>query len=115
MKFQTVPQFTQSLHHLTDRTKSENKGSAKIKKVAYRAPAAQLKTYERNHTALYHSLAVQMFNFRSHFFEMLRTVASPESSDITTAVSCTREGSVEHEKKGWFLMYVTIPRYHVFT
>ena len=40
---------------------------AKIKKVAYRAPAAQLKNWQP--TDLYHSLAVKMFGFRSQFLK----------------------------------------------
>ena len=62
---------------------------AKIKKVAYRAPAAQLKTWQP--TALYHSLAVKMFGFRSQFLKCC-VPSLRQKVLMSTAVSSCTEG-----------------------
>ena len=68
---------------------------AKIKKVAYRAPAAQLKTWQP--TALYHSLAVKMFGFRSQFLKCCVPWLRQKVLMSIAVSSCTegRFGSLE--------------------
>ena len=63
---------------------------AKIKKVAYRAPAAQLKNWQP--TDLYHSLAVKMFGFRSQFLKCCVPWLRQKVLMSTAVSSCTEGG-----------------------
>ena len=59
---------------------------AKIKKVAYRAPAAQLKNWQP--TDLYHSLAVKMFGFRSQILKCCVPWLRQKVLILTAVSSC---------------------------
>ena len=69
---------------------------AKIKKVAYRAPAAQLKNWQP--TDLYHSLAVKMFGFRSQFLKCCVPWLRQKVLMSTAVSSCT-EGRLRLQER----------------
>ena len=70
--------------------------AGKSKKVAYRAPAVQLKNWQP--TDLYHSLAVKMFGFRSQFLKCCVPWLRQKVL-ISTAVSSCTEGRLRSQER----------------
>ena len=69
---------------------------AKIEKVAYRAPAAQLKNWQP--TDLHHSLAVKIFGFRSQFLKCCVPWLRQKVLMSTAVSSCT-EGRLRSQER----------------